>query len=84
MPETIPFPGAVTAVGETFPAEAIRAGRTEAARRGIAGDQVDAVTAHDRRFALYLLGNLGSQDPYHQRCGEVGLRRLLDSIEAVA
>ncbi|MCJ2020513.1 hypothetical protein MKK84_24300 [Methylobacterium sp. E-065] len=81
MPEPIPFPGAVRAIGETFPAHVIRAGRGVAEHRGILADDIDAVTLHDRRFATYMLGQLGSRDPDHQRVGEVGLRRLITSMQ---
>ena len=81
MAETIPFPGAVRAIGETFPAHTIRAGRGVAEHRGILGADIDAVTLHDRRFATYMLGQLGSRDPDHQRAGEVGLRRLIASMQ---
>ena len=84
MSEPIPFPGAVHAIGETFRAWTIRAGREEAERRGIVSADIDAVTEHDRRFAIYMLGQLGSRDLDHQRCGEVGLRRLIGSMKAAA
>ncbi|QEE37614.1 MULTISPECIES: hypothetical protein [unclassified Methylobacterium] len=81
MAETIPFPGAVRAIGETFAAQVIRAGRSEAEHRGILATDVDAVTLHDRRFATYMLGQLGSRDPDHQRAGEFGLRRLIATMQ---
>ncbi|MDP4026327.1 hypothetical protein Q8W71_27260 [Methylobacterium sp. NEAU 140] len=84
MPEPIPFPGTVRAIGETFPAPMIRVGREEAERRGITPAAIDAVTRHDRRLATYMLGQLGSQDPDHRRSGEFGLRRLIGSMERAA
>ena len=84
MAEPIPFPRAVRAIGETFPAHVIRAGRAVAERRGIATDDIDAVTLHDRQFATYMLGHLGSRDPSDQRAGEFGLRRLIASMRDAA
>ncbi len=81
MAETIPFPGAVRAIGEIFAATTIRAGRGVAEHRGILAADIDAVTQHDRRFAMYMLGQLGSRDPDHQRAGEVGLRRLIANMQ---
>jgi hypothetical protein len=81
MAEPTPFPGAVHAIGETFPAHTIRAGRSVAEHWGILADDIDAVTLHDRRFATYMLGQLGSRDPDHQRAGEVGLRRLIATMQ---
>lgn len=80
LAEPIPFSGAVRAIGETFPAHVIRAGRDVAEHRGILAADIDAVTLHDRRFATYMLGKLGSRNPDHQRAGEVGLRRLIASM----
>lgn len=81
MADPIPFTGAVRAIGETFPAHVLRAGRAVAEHRGIFSDDIDAVTLHDRRFATYMLGQLGSWDLDHQRAGEVGLRRLIASMQ---
>lgn len=81
MAEPIPFPGGVRAIGETFPAHVLRAGRAVAEHRGILAADIDAVTLHDRRFATYMLGQLGSRDHDHQRAGEVGLRRLITSMQ---
>ncbi|MCJ2023940.1 hypothetical protein [Methylobacterium sp. J-067] len=81
MPDPIPFPGAVRAIGETFPAHVIRAGRVEAERRGILPADLDDVTRYDRRFATYMLGLLGSRAPGHRLLGEHGLRRLIGSMQ---
>jgi hypothetical protein len=81
MPEPISFPGTIRAVGETFTAYTLRAGRHEAERRGILPDDIDAAMRHDRRLATYMLGQLGSHEPHDQRAGEFGLRRLINSME---
>ena len=81
MPDAIPFPGAIRAIGETFSVWTLRAGREEAERRGIAAADIDAVTRYDRRLATYMLGQLGSPEHHAQRAGETGLRRLIGSME---
>ncbi|WP_267427203.1 hypothetical protein [Methylobacterium sp. GC_Met_2] len=81
MPEPTPFPGTIRAIGEIFPAHVVRAGRGVAEHLGILAADIDAVTLHDRRFATYMLGQLGSRDPDHQRAGEVGLRRLIATMQ---
>ena len=79
-----PFPGAIRAIGETFLASNIHAGRAEADRRGILAADIDAVTQHDRRLATYMLGQRGSGDTRDQRAGEFGLRRLIGSMRGDA
>ena len=81
MPEPIPFPGTVRAIGETFSVWTLRAGREEAERRGIVPADIDAATRYDRRLATYMLGQLGSHEQQAKRVGEIGLRRFIGSME---
>jgi len=75
----IPFPGTTRALGETFTAEALRTGINLAGCLGFESAQIDALFAYDRQFAIWALGLLGAADK--RRYGEVGLRRLIKSME---
>lgn len=80
MTVVIYFSGNVKALGETFPASSMRAGISEAERRGFSRPKLDALLNHDRPFASYFLCRLGSADELERRYGEVGLGRLLGAM----
>lgn len=84
MSNVTPFPGAVTGIGEHFPAQTLRVGIEEAERRGIARDRSAAVLDHDRPIATHMLCLLGSPGEMDRRMGEMGLLRLLGSMAVVA
>ena len=77
----IPFPGTTRALEETFTAEDLRAGIELAGCFGFKRAQIDALFAYDRQFAIWTLGLLGSADTFKRRSGEIGLRRLIKSME---